>query len=425
LPKWLTLSDGDNELPIDLDNVLSLDTLIELVKNRESVTLIELFPDANRLVVKAPEGRFVHELVVPFVRNAGTRPVPPNVGSEFQRAIIPETPGFQRRFPPGADWLYAKLYAGPATIDELLRVVVQPVVESALGSGAAHGWFFIRYGDPDWHLRLRFCGRPDRLINEVFPLLRARAAPLLNDGRLWRLQLDTYEREVERYGGQAGVRLTERIFEADSNAVLALTDLFHLDSRGEFRWRLAVVGMHRTLLDLGLTLDQRRSIARAARDRFAAEFHSDSGIQRQLCDKYRTQRAKVTELLQGSPQADESIARGIDILNARSNQWAPAIAELRECAQTGRLTLPLSELAPSFLHMHANRMLRSAHRAQELVLYDFLMRHYDSLAARAQSDDAIVASEIEDLRTGFGKQALPAVRPRFTVDDRGPHRVNG
>jgi len=47
--------------------------------------------------------------------------------------------------------------------------------------------------------------------------------------------------------------------------------------------------------------------------------------------------------------------------------------------------LPLAELAASFLHMSINRILRSAHRAQELVLYDFLARLYQSASARSQS----------------------------------------
>jgi hypothetical protein len=65
-----------------------------------------------------------------------------------------------RRFPPGSEWLYAKLYTGAATADQVLRQVVRPVTEAALRCGAADGWFFIRYGDPDWHLRLRLHGRP-------------------------------------------------------------------------------------------------------------------------------------------------------------------------------------------------------------------------------------------------------------------------
>jgi hypothetical protein len=46
--------------------------------------------------------------------------------------------------------------------------------------------------------------------------------------------------------------------------------------------------------------------------------------------------------------------------------------------------LPAIELVPSLIHMHANRLLRSAQRAQELVLYDFLYRIYESELVRAR-----------------------------------------
>jgi hypothetical protein len=36
--------------------------------------------------------------------------------------------------------------------------------------------------------------------------------------------------------------------------------------------------------------------------------------------------------------------------------------------------------------MHVNRMLRSAQRVQEMVLYDFLVRIYESRAIRAQRE---------------------------------------
>ena len=41
-----------------------------------------------------------------------------------------------------------------------------------------------------------------------------------------------------------------------------------------------------------------------------------------------------------------------------------------------------ARVAASLVHMHTNRMLRSAARAQELVLYDFLHRLYTSRQAR-------------------------------------------
>jgi hypothetical protein len=71
------------------------------------------------------------------------------------------------------------------------------------------------------------------------------------------------------------------------------------------------------------------------------------------------------------------------VLRRRSERLAPVMAELRACARSGQLSVPLAGLAASYLHMHANRLLRSAQRAQELVLCDFLWRLCQSQAARA------------------------------------------
>jgi hypothetical protein len=59
------------------------------------------------------------------------------------------------------------------------------------------------------------------------------------------------------------------------------------------------------------------------------------------------------------------------------------VAELRRLEQAGRLTAPVAQIAPSLVHMHVNRLIRSAQRAHELVLYDLLSAIFDSRAARA------------------------------------------
>ncbi|HEY1639542.1 MAG TPA: lantibiotic dehydratase C-terminal domain-containing protein, partial [Streptosporangiaceae bacterium] len=60
-----------------------------------------------------------------------------------------------------------------------------------------------------------------------------------------------------------------------------------------------------------------------------------------------------------------------------------AAMRIRGIAGSGAGTAPsLAELAISLAHMHVNRLLRSAQRAQELVLYEMLDRLYTSRAAR-------------------------------------------
>jgi thiopeptide-type bacteriocin biosynthesis protein len=376
LPRWVALAEGDRELPVDLDNVLAVDALVDLVKGREQATLVELFPGPDEFWARGPEGRFVHELVVPFVRRAA-QPGDLPAAEPAARAVSPAA--VPRSFPPGSEWLYVKLYTGPATADEVLRDLVRPVLETVQRSGAAERWFFLRYGDPDWHLRLRFHGEPARLLAEVLPAVHAAAAPLLADGQLWRVQLDTYEREVERYGGAEGVVLAERLFQADSEAVLALAAAFPEDPRGDLRWRLALAGMDALLTDLGLDPQTRRTVVRRARDRFASEFAAVADLKHHVGSRFRQERKSLEALL--GPVAGSPFDVGLAILRRRSERLAPVVAQLRACAAAGVLTVPLAELAPSYLHMHANRVLRSAHRAQEVFLYDFLVRLDESRAA--------------------------------------------
>ena len=48
---------------------------------------------------------------------------------------------------------------------------------------------------------MRFHGTPRDLLGEVLPALNEAIAPALADGLLYRISIDTYEREVERMAG--------------------------------------------------------------------------------------------------------------------------------------------------------------------------------------------------------------------------------
>jgi thiopeptide-type bacteriocin biosynthesis protein len=375
LPRYVALVDRDHQLLIDLDNVLSVTALAHQLRGQRRAVLVEMFPDPGELCVTGPEGRFVHELIVPFVQAVPQRPEPDIVAPRATRSS-------RRRFPPGSEWLYAKLYTGTGTADQLLNNVLGPLVRSSLASGAADAWFFLRYADPDWHLRLRLHGEPGRLHGEVLPRLHAAAAPLLETGQLWRLQLDTYEREVERYGGDLGIELAERVFAADSEAVLSILGSLSGDAGLDLRWRLAMAGIDLLFEDLGLTLEEKWTLARRAREGFGQEFAVDGTFRDKVSQRYRAERARLEALLDAGQDPPASLSTGLAALHRRSLQLAPMVEELRQLARAGRLSTTMTELAMSYAHMHANRLLRSAHRAQELVLYELLDRAYSSRAGR-------------------------------------------
>jgi thiopeptide-type bacteriocin biosynthesis protein len=218
-------------------------------------------------------------------------------------------------------------------------------------------------------------------VEEVLPLLRQKAEPLLADGVMWRLQLDTYERELRRYGGDEGIELSEELFRHDSEAVLGIVRTLWGDEGLDARWRLALYGIDRLLDDFGLDLERKRAWARGCRDGFARELDVRGQTKRALGERYRAERKALDELLGLEEGDDHPLAPGVQLLRERSRRLAPLIERLR--AREQRLSVSLDDLLWSYAHMHANRLLRGAHRAQELVLYDLLDHVYASRLARA------------------------------------------
>jgi thiopeptide-type bacteriocin biosynthesis protein len=380
LPRFVGLLDVDNKLPIDLNNALCIDTLVEQLKKREGGVLEEIYPRPDQLISIGPEGHYFHELIVPFVGIREVTQSKPFVPLKVQARSI-------RTLAPGSEWLYIKLYTGTATADQLLCELISPVVVAAMRSGVAVAWFFIRYEDPDWHLRVRLRGSPEGLLQRVLPSLNVAVVPHLANGGLWRVQLDTYEREVERYGGIEAVAIAEQLFHADSEAALDIINVYQGDEGAEARWRLAFRGIDLLLTDLGFDLKAKHQIVANGRNRLFREIRGDGELNRQMGEKYRKERKALELLLDPGQDKDNFLDLGLAALHRRSEQFVPIVDRLMRCKHDGLLLRPLEELAASYIHMSLNRVLRSAHRAQELVLYDFLDRIYESRAMRAKSRD--------------------------------------
>ena len=119
---------------------------------------------------------------------------------------------------PGGRWLYARLPCPQDRQDHVLTAHLAPLLRR-LPAGVDR-WFFVRYRDTGHHLRLRFHGDRDALYGGVLPELHALAGRLDEQGLTGGLSLATYEPETERYGGPAALPLAERVFRADSEAVL-------------------------------------------------------------------------------------------------------------------------------------------------------------------------------------------------------------
>ncbi|WP_257310418.1 lantibiotic dehydratase [Geothrix fuzhouensis] len=370
LPRFVTLTDADNSLLVDLDQALWVETLHHLVAQRSGFLLTECFPPPDQALVTAPEGRFAHELVIPFEaltqRQSGAPALPPLAFSSL--AQVPAV----RAYPPGSEWLYLKLYCGPTSADRLL-VELDPLLRLTHVQGLWDRWHFIRYRDPEPHLRLRFHGHPGHLLAELLPRLHQHLEPYRAAGLLWKWQVDTFEPEVERYGGPVGFSLAEAWFWADSQRTL--TRLAAGQTQEE-RWRAGLRDVDAIWAALGLSPRAREALAQATRDSFRKEFGDTGPMSAQIGAKFRNLRKELAAgfpLPLGSPCAPE----------------LGGLSRLREAFDQGLLQEGLERLASSLAHMHLNRLLRANPRENEWVLMEFLTRLYDSHLARLSRHSAL------------------------------------
>ncbi|NOU28067.1 MAG: lantibiotic dehydratase [Polyangiaceae bacterium] len=372
LPRYLGLEDGDNVLPVDLESSLTIDALVGACAGRSAATLIELFLEESTLVGSGEGGRYTCELVVPF-----TRATPAE--REASAPAPAPAPTIQRSYAPGSEWLYAKLYCARGSMDGILRDVVHDFVRE--NADRFDHWFFLRYEDPHPHLRLRFHGQPQVLASDLLPRLHRAIAYPLSTGRIEKLEVSTYVRELERYGGDHTMSLVERIFCFDSVAAVALALALEGETEGQSRWGYTLLGMHRLLDDFAFAPEVRTALVASIRSGFRAEMGGDEA---RLFERYRDSYRYVDGLLDGA-----SIPLGVaQVLERRSVQVRPLVQSLRGLRRAGRCSVTSEALAASLLHMRCNRMLRTDARAHELVLHTFLWRYYESLAARARRGSA-------------------------------------
>lgn len=398
LPRWVVLQEADNSLAVDLENALSVDAFVHVLKRGGQAILTELYPPPHQLCVSGPEGRFYHELQVPFVRKPakqGADDAKKKTAAVARASVSRDA----RILPPGGEWLYVKLYGGEAILDEILTTCLPSLVRASIASGLVTRWFFIRYADPHHHLRIRFNLTSAQAGQELLPQVSATLNPLLASGKLWKIAFDTYEREIERYGGVEGMLVAEDIFFADSEAVLEILGDLSGDEDLDLRWRVGLMSIDQLLTDYGLGDPEKLVAIESWRDGFQQEFKINAQGKKQLSDKFRKERSKLEPMFEDSPEQSGKWQFARQILARRSIRVRESLRGLRALAAEGKLEADVVDLAASFSHMHVNRLMCSSQRAHELVLYDFLFQIYDRRVARKTRIESVarhsVAHEVE------------------------------
>ncbi len=384
MPRYVSLADGDNELVIDLENYLCVKTLAETIKKREGIHLVEFIFNPDNAVVKGPEGSFVNQFIISYYRNEKEESI---IKNEFENQSVIAA---KRRFAAADEWLYFKFYCGNKTTNTILTKYVKPITKQLIAEKKIDKWFFIRYADPKNHLRVRLhCPNP-ALANDIIRIINQATEKYFKEGLIWKTQIDTYQRELERYDWE-NIELAEDLFYRDSKVIADIIEILEGDRGDKIRWLLSLRSMDMLLNDFGYNIIEKVNLFKQLKDSFGNEFGMNKNLKLQLDKKYRNNRKQVEKFLDYKKDYESEYLSVFMILKERSGE-NEAIAE-----KTKKTVTPerLDELMKSYLHMNANRIFRSRQRLHEMVVYDFLYRYYKSEIAK-QKNKGVITAPVKD-----------------------------
>jgi thiopeptide-type bacteriocin biosynthesis protein len=373
VPQYICITEHDNELLIDTSNYLGKKLLYQELTKKGAIKLTEFIFKPENCFIKGNDNEgFANEIVLPLSNKSSKAVIP--------SPVIQTTSKIQRTFIPGSEWIYLKMYGGTKTTEKVLVELLRPYLKHLVDEQIITSWFFIKYLDPDNHIRLRL-KVPDRNPIEINKAISGLYELLGNDIEqhgLYKIQLDTYVRELERYGHN-NIEYSEEWFYYDSLATINILNMLEGDTGETYRWLLAARGLDELLNDFGLNIESKSNLLTTLSNAFFAEFNGDKSLTLSLNEKFREHSKSIRSYLDPDQDIKNEISEATAEFKNRSRQTTETVKNIM-LNFGGNLSFntPGGVVLSSYIHMYINRFFLSEQRLHELVLYTLLSKYYIS-----------------------------------------------
>lgn len=274
----------------------------------------------------------------------------------------------KREFNIGSEWLYYKIYCGVKTTDIILKEYLFEKINLLKESTVIEKWFFIRYNDPDAHFRLRLLLNDCSELNQVITILQDSFEPLQNQNYIWKIQLDTYVREIERYGAST-YEYTESIFEADSELILDYLNIKIHFSSLKTPLLFSFLAIDNFLNLFKLSNKEKLNLLNLLQQSFKQEFKADKQLKKELDKHYRVFFDEFDLILER--KNEEEYSSFFDIIDNKADKIKDVIPHI-----INNLNDDIFPYLSSQIHMMINRQYTSRQREYELIIYDHMYRYY-------------------------------------------------
>jgi len=231
MPKYVYYTNMDNRLVLDLEDDFATKLLYRALVNQQQEVVLENMEYENitdALVSDERQMLYAAEFSIPFFSTDLQNKLPKmeknNISLNYlEQNILTSfyTPDRVLYIGDGG-WLYFKIYINQIQAIPLLTRYLEPFLEDLYKQKIIKRFFFIKYGDPEYHIRLRLQIIENNLMSIALQKFREWFNLLQSNCISHEYVIAQYEREIERYGGSNLIDYAEKYFCHDSQLVIAL-----------------------------------------------------------------------------------------------------------------------------------------------------------------------------------------------------------
>lgn len=338
----------DKFLPILDYKEENISVILPILKSRDAI-IRERFVTTESSIFQHGN-KNIGEIVVPFSHTI-------EMSEKMFRDINLNNYSFQATHPHLSHWISFKIYCHQSDMDMIILNGLATLSEEIKNNNYADSWFFLRFSDPDFHLRFRIKvtdikNRPDVtvILGEFLDKLSIKC--FVN-----RWEIDTYHPEQMRYGGETTTPICEKIFTADSK----ICWLFN-------KTRYNIDNTSRHIVNAKILLDRLNLMK-------INNTHSND-----ILKKWRESYSRIiTNHNEASSEANNIVNKNRGFLQTELSEILPKdtvttylstrtlITQIGEEAISGNTTMNSESLLDSFFHMFSNRLYPDWSRRNEFI----------------------------------------------------------
>ncbi|WP_194191559.1 lantibiotic dehydratase [Clostridium chrysemydis] len=234
IPNLVYITESDNRTLINLEDSSSIKDILNQINKKNKCVLTEFEFDSFSNWLSINDQSYITEITTIAYKNytsfeknninKNLKLFPTQSDLTTKRSLVSSF-DTNRNTNILDNWIYLKLYCNSKKQGEIIGIYIKQLIDNLKSTNSLEKHFFIRYDENGSHIRLRLKSQSKESSKVILNELSVWTKFLLENKILNNISLDSYVREIERYGGPLTIDAAETFFSDQSSAIESFFNL--------------------------------------------------------------------------------------------------------------------------------------------------------------------------------------------------------